>query len=397
MWKRFARCLHCPLCKSALELSVVVETAAAVAPEHRALATARGLLDPDFGLDVEVGALLCRPCRHWFPVTRGLPVLLPYRTPLSEHFARDCGAHLARVAPGYTAPDREPVPGERFVMSSFSVEWLEYDFDGVIWEMSYEDHDRRFQSELGRYAPRAGDGMFLELGCGIGITTSLAHERYGVDAVGVDLSLAALRAAARYRANPFLHFVQASVFHLPFAPETFQVVYSRGVLHHTYSTREAFRALATYCRPGGSLYLWVYGPGSVDDNAFRRVLYGAEKVVRRALRGRSGGLAKVILAPVALGYLAFNGIRHWRSPVIQRYNFRRALHAARDRFTPEYAHRQDEREVAGWFREAGFEEVEVVDWRTMPPADHDDYRRNTGVRGRRRQDAVVGGAAARRR
>ena len=57
------------------------------------------------------------------------------------------------------------------------------------------------------------------------------------------------------------------------------------------------------------------------------------------------------------------------------------MHGARDRFTPRYAFRQDHDTVSRWFEDLGFEEVHQVDWRTMPAANHDDYRRNTGVRG----------------
>jgi hypothetical protein len=159
-------------------------------------------------------------------------------------------------------------------------------------------------------------------------------------------------------------------------------VYSRGVLHHTYSTREAFRALAVFCRPGGSLYVWVYGRKSIEDNAFRRAVYAAEVAMRWALNRGPAKAGPLALAPWAVAYLLFNRVRHWRNPRIQPYNFRRALHAARDRFSPEFAHRQDAGEVSAWFREAGFGDIEVVDWRAMPSADHDDYRRNTGVRGR---------------
>jgi hypothetical protein len=42
-----------------------------------------------------------------------------------------------------------------------------------------------------------------------------------------------------------------------------------------------------------------------------------------------------------------------------------------------------------WFREAGFETVEVLDWRDIPSADQDDYRRNTGVRANRRVTPTV--------
>jgi len=179
--------------------------------------------------------------------------------------------------------------------------------------------------------------------------------------------------------------VQGSVFYLPFATESFDTIYSRGVLHHTWSTADAFAALASRCRTSGSMYLWVYGPGSTDDNPLRRMLFAAERRVRRLLQGRDSGLlAKLLLPPLACTYVVFNWTRRLRDRTIQPYNFRRAMHAARDRFTPEFAHRHDHEEVRGWFRAAGFEDIEAVDWRIMPSADHDDYRRNTGVRARKR-------------
>jgi ubiquinone/menaquinone biosynthesis C-methylase UbiE len=269
-------------------------------------------------------------------------------------------------------------------MRSFSTEWLQYDFDGVIWEMDYRDHEERFLRELGHYAPpKDKPGRFLEIGCGLGITTRMAQENFGGEAVGVDLSLAAWRAAAMHRSNPSLHFIQASVFALPFEAKTFDTIYTRGVLHHTYSTRQAFRALAPLCRPEGSLYVWVYGPKSINDNLFRRAAYGTELVMRFVLNRSPSWFCTAALAPFALGYLAFNRLRHWSNRRIQAYNYTRALHAARDRYTPKFAHRQSAHELCSWFREAGYTDLEVVDWRTMPSADHDDYRRNTGVRGRR--------------
>ena len=64
------------------------------------------------------------------------------------------------------------------------------------------------------------------------------------------------------------------------APDSFDRIYSRGALHHMYSTEDAFRALARYCAPGGALYLWVYGPNSINDSAFRRGVYVAERLAR---------------------------------------------------------------------------------------------------------------------
>jgi SAM-dependent methyltransferase/uncharacterized protein YbaR (Trm112 family) len=330
------------------------------------------------------GTLLCGECKTWFPVTHGVPVLLPYATPAHEEFAQEHETELKACAPFHHMPKGDAVPGEQLVMRSFSTEWLAYDFDGVIWEMDYADHEQRFLSELGDYAPsKERPGRFLEIGCGLGLTTAMAQKNFGGEAIGVDLSLAAFRAAAINRDNPKLHFVQASVYALPFAEGTFDTIYTRGVLHHTYSTREAFRALAPLGAPGGTMYVWVYGKKSIADNLFRRIVYGAEVVTRYILNRAPAWMSNIVLTPLALSYVVFNRVRRMQNPRIQPYNYRRALHAARDRFSPEFAHRQDADEVSEWFREAGYGELQVVDWRTMPSADHDDYRRNTGVRGKR--------------
>jgi hypothetical protein len=112
-------------------------------------------------------------------------------------------------------------------------------------------------------------------------------------------------------------------------------------------------------------------------------LYVSEIVLRRILSHQPPGVATVALSPIALAYMTFNAFRHAQTPEIQRLSYARALHAARDRFTPRYAHRHGESEVTRWFEEAGFKDIDVVDWRSMPRADHDDYRRNVGVRAMR--------------
>ena len=269
-------------------------------------------------------------------------------------------------------------------MQSFSKEWLEYDYDGVLWDLSYSDHKRRVYAELGINTLH-DVRVFLELGCGLGMTTHYAQEAFQGDAIGVDLSLAALSATQQFRNNPFLHFVQASVFKLPLKESLADVVYSHGVLHHTYSTRDAFLALAPYCRPGGMIYVWLYGSESQRGSLGRRLAWRLEAMTRPHIsRHLNTPVARVALGMLALPYLAVNAWHRANDPSVQKYDYVRALHAARDRFTPLYAHRHDFEEVAEWFTAAGFERIEQVDWRQMPTANQDNYKRNVGVRGWRR-------------
>jgi len=383
MWGRFVEFLCCPSCGGPLELAPFEHINSEFAPELEALAQKRRILDARFHQYIESGLLLCERCKAMFPVMDGLPILLCYATPMHAQFLQRHAGRTLEPYAGYQFLEAEPASGERAVMNSFSKEWLDYDYDGIIWEMSYDDHEFRFLKEIGPALTEPGVCRFLEVGCGLGITTYLAHKTSGIDAVGLDLSLAVWKACRHYRHNPFLHFVEASVFAMPFAPRSFDLIYSRGVLHHTVSTEKAFDAVVRLCRPDGTVYLWVYGMGSIRETIFRRAVYGLERVFRPALSADPNSLpAKAFLSAMGAGYVVFNGLRRMFSPSIQPLTLSRGVHAARDRFTPKYAHRHEVSEVTGWFQRAGCDHIEVLDWKTMPPADHEDFRRNIGVRGR---------------
>lgn len=375
MWLRLVEYLRCPVCRKSLR----VVPFSPVARSTESNSTSEGLA----GGWVEAGVLLCQECRVRYPIWHGVPTMLPYRTSVHAAFANEFAQQLALLAPTtYSLPDKSPIAGEEFVLKSFSVEWRDYSYDGVIWEMNYDDHASRFRAEVSSFPHDNRAPLFLEVGCGIGITTSLARENFGGDAVGVDLGGAILSAANHFRNNPHVHFVQASAFYLPFEFRLFDLIYSRGVLHHTYSTEHAFEAVARHCRPGGHLYLWVYGPGSTNSSLLRRMGYTLERAVRPVVARRpESWYSKLFLVTMAVPYISYNFVRRQKDPTIQKYNLSRGVHAARDRFTPLYAHRQSAEEVTRWFRQAGFEQIEVVDWRAMPTADHDDFCRNVGVRG----------------
>jgi SAM-dependent methyltransferase len=257
MWKRFAKTLRCSITGEALDLVAFSEEKQLTSPSDARRAERAGIrCDADFACRVESGLLLAESARVAYPIARGLPVMLPYETGIHRQFEEKFARELRRFRPRYAFPDLMPERGEHAVLRAFSKEWAGYQYDGVC-DVSPDDNQRRFIAEIGLDAPPTPSPTFLEVGCAAGLTTMQAHNHLKGDAVGVDLSLAVLGASRNFRANLFLHFVEASAFHLPFAPASFDVVYSRGVLHHTYSTHEAFKSVAQFTKPGGRFYLWV--------------------------------------------------------------------------------------------------------------------------------------------
>jgi SAM-dependent methyltransferase/uncharacterized protein YbaR (Trm112 family) len=384
MWERFSEDLNCPLCGGCLELNALDTFQAELDEHHFEKAEEWGISSSTLCSYVQSGLLLCFECRLWFPVLHGLPILLPYTTASHREFDSVHGAAINKLGLNYESPDIEPVPGERFVLRSFSQEWLDYSYDGVLWGWSYEDREAMFLTEMGRDVPQRKPCRFLEIGCGIGVVTSFAEKHFGGETVGLDLSLAVMRASKRFKGNPFLHFVQASLWKMPFAEGSFDLLYSHGVLHHTYDTHEAFRRVAPLCREGGRTYIWIYGTADTKAGPLRRAAFLFERAVRPVFARMPGSLVNILIAPFAVLYMGINILQRSTGDVREPYNYSRALHAARDRLTPLFAHRTDPETVANWFRDAQYEDIELVEETEAPISVSRSLRMNIGMRGRKK-------------
>ena len=126
----------------------------------------------------------------------------------------------------------------------------------------------------------------LEIGCGMG-SDLLQFARGGARCVGIDLTPRSVE-ITRHRFKLYDAagaFMIADGEHLPFASETFDVVYSNGVLHHTRDTAGAIREVHRVLRPGGTAKVMLYHRNSLNywfEIILRRGLLGGE-----FLRGRS--------------------------------------------------------------------------------------------------------------
>ena len=99
----------------------------------------------------------------------------------------------------------------------------------------------------------------LEIGCGLG-TDGAQFAQAGADYTGVDLTEAAVELASK-RFEMFGiagRFQTADAEQLQFADDTFDLVYSHGVLHHTPETEKAIREVHRVLRPGGRAMVMLY-------------------------------------------------------------------------------------------------------------------------------------------
>jgi ubiquinone/menaquinone biosynthesis C-methylase UbiE len=131
----------------------------------------------------------------------------------------------------------------------------------------------------------------LEIGCGNGADGTLFAEA-GARYTGVDLTEAAVAATRRHFAVLGLpgEFRTANAEHLEFAAESFDVVYSYGVLHHTPDPARAVAEVHRVLKPGGRAYVMLYHRASF--NYYARILgYMRARVLLRIL-ARAGRWAR---------------------------------------------------------------------------------------------------------
>lgn len=148
---------------------------------------------------------------------------------------------------------------------------------------------------------------------------------------GIDVSTEAVKAANERLKERGLDTIArsqvASVLEIPFPDASFDYVVSSGVIHHTPDAKKAFSELVRVLKPGGKLFLSVYGKGGLKwmtNDLFRYTI------------------CKVIPFPVMERIFAMVGV-----PANKRYN-------TLDNLYVDYADRFTENEIRGWLKDAGF-------------------------------------------
>ncbi|HBQ37543.1 MAG TPA: hypothetical protein DD714_00775 [Candidatus Omnitrophica bacterium] len=251
------------------------------------------MLSGDNGGGSEGDGWLRCGCGQTYPVRGGIPRLLV----------------MTRVPSGYTP--RRFVIEQRRTQRSFGTQWR-----------YFSTMTDAFETDLFRYLGQVDPAFFkgklgLDVGCGFGRHAYYAS-RLGAEMVGVDFSEAIDSAAKNLDGSERVHLVQANLYQLPFRPQTFDFIYSLGVLHHLPDPEAGFRSLVPLLKPGGTMMIWVYSSARRGVN---RVLELARGVTTRL---PAPAIKWVSLAAGAVDYggfvLPYRRLRSWPAvgPAVER-------------------------------------------------------------------------------
>ncbi len=260
--------------------------------------------------------------------------------------------------------DRPAVPVvrgiPRFVESdhytaSFSFQWTTYTDTQLDSQQGVALTEQDLVLKTGLSREEVAGKLVLDAGVGIGRHAEVLAE-WGARVVGVDLSEAVETARDNLARIPNALVMQADIGALPFKPESFDIIYSIGVLHHTPGTRAFAEKLLPLLKPGGVLAIWVYPP----------------KFQRRGewvpLVSRLPPLAFQAWSEWIIDAARAHRDTPWMEAFIRQFPFathhptaQRSVLALFDGYTPTYHWTHGSEEVMHWFRQWGLEDVRALE------------------------------------
>ncbi len=148
------------------------------------------------------------------------------------------------------------VPDDQYV-GSFSFEWNTHNRTQLDSFTGSSSSEIMLTQKTGLRPEDVAGKRVLDAGIGAGRFSDVLV-KWGANVVGVDLSFAVEASHVSFLEKSNILVAQADIGNLPFADETFDIIMSIGVLHHTPSTEKYFKALVPKLKRGGRISIWVY-------------------------------------------------------------------------------------------------------------------------------------------
>ncbi len=337
--------LRCPGCRSKFALETYEQIPVMLSDQEKQILFNKARNLTEYGSEILSGILTCRGCGDSFPVWRGVPRIY-----------KDAEKEFPVNRNGVVSTEKLAIiPHEKNVQTSFSREWEVFSYDDqTIWLWTTDERMDTFCEEIGISSPEKIQGkLMIDAGCGSGILSMNLSSKYLVEVIAFDLSNAVGKAFRVNKSN-LCHFIQASVFKPPLAESFADITYSHGVLHHTYSTKTAFEAIASLTKPGGLLYVWLYGRKK-GWNRFRFIFIRAARTVISRLPRIPQTVMVYFMAFIHIVILSLKKLTGMKRAKYKTKS--QFLVGIRDKYTPHYAREHTEEEVKNWFMQNGYTNV----------------------------------------
>jgi glycosyltransferase involved in cell wall biosynthesis/SAM-dependent methyltransferase len=180
-----------------------------------------------------------------------------------QHEVREYERLYLELLCGNSAPQVFASPQPAHGRGDFRAHWRRLDSDaGFAAKMRLAEVEQRpfvaLLEEFLREAP--APPRVLEVGAGCASASRLLSQRLDARVVAFDVLPEAVRVARRLLApetNGHLALLAADVFRAPFSAESFDLVFSQGLIEHFPDPRAILEAHARLVKPGGSLIINV--------------------------------------------------------------------------------------------------------------------------------------------
>lgn len=290
--------LACPQCKKSLELH-----------------------DPLFIKgEIKAGNLKCKSCDMIFPIKDFIPRF---------------------------------VDTDKYV-DTFSFEWNKfYDVQIDILNNTKES-ERTFKWKTGWMPEDIRGKWILDVGVGAGRFADIVS-MWGGKVIGVDLSFAVNAAYQNIGHRDNVHLIQADLHKLPFNENTFDKIYSMGVLHHSPDTEKAFKAIVPYLQKEGELAVFLYAKGFCNyfSDIWRQLTTKLPVKLVYCLSAMAGPLYYIHKIPFLGKAIQFI------MPMANWPNWKWRWLDTFDWYTPKYQWKHTWPEVYKWFKIENFTEIEL--------------------------------------
>lgn len=297
------------------------------------------------------GLLTCK-CGKAYPIVREVPRFLPDAFDQHPEFTKKYYDNVKQFLGVNMKEKKHFNKMFKETQGTFGKQWKKWGRSERLYGFTDDEAREWFLTDLTSKDVNAdyfNGKTVLEVGCGHGrfvkILNNLAGEYITLDlGPGVDLAYAITQE------QPRVHIIQANLMTPPLKEESFDYVWSHGVLHHTPSTREAFNMVSKLPKKHtGRLYIWVYHKGGVIWE------YGNRFVRSITTRLPANVLYFISYAVVPLLYLipAYN-----KRVNLSNMSWSECALSTHDWLSPKYQWHHSPEEVMSWFKEQGYKKIE---------------------------------------